>query len=79
MHAVVKPCHKKPANNRLSVFFHLIMPLSLLLTTCYARLTIELDSICKQFITRLHNKRGIVHKGTVYHSNRSSVGVMTSA
>ena len=33
------------------------MPLSLLLTVYYARITIELNSICKQFITRLCNKR----------------------
>ena len=56
-----------------------VMPLSLLLTTLYVRITIELDSISKRFITRLCNKRAIVHEATVYHSNQSSVGVMTSA
>ena len=44
----------------------------------YTRITIQLYSITKQFITRLCNYCTIVHKGTVYHSNWSSVGVMTS-
>ena len=61
--------HKKPT--RL-VLFHLIMPLLLLLTTNYKRITIQLDSITKWFITCLSNKCAIVCKGTVYHSNWSS-------
>ena len=56
-----------------------MMPLSLLLTTYYARITIELGSIYKQFIARLQNKRAIVCEAAVYHSDRSSVGIMTSA
>ena len=55
------------------------MSLSPLLTTYYARITIELNSICKRFITQLSNKRAIVREGAVYRSNRSSVGMMTSA
>ena len=65
-------------NNRLLVLFHLVMPLLLLLTMNYTRITIQLDCITKQFITRLCNQRAIVREETVYHSNRSSVGVMTS-
>ena len=59
--------------------FCLIMPLSILLTTEYVRITIELNPISKRFITQLRNKHTIVREGTVHHSNRSTVGVMTSA
>ena len=51
MHVVVMPHHRKSAHNRLSVLFHLIMPL--LLTTKYTRQTIQLNSITKQFNSTL--------------------------
>ena len=45
----------KPTSNHLSVLFHLVMPLSLLLTTNYTRITVQFHSITKRFIIRLHN------------------------
>ena len=46
---------QKPTSNCLSILFHLVVLLSLLLTTNYTRITIQLDSITTQFIAQLLN------------------------